>query len=213
MMLRAWNLALLVSAVALGCDDGGNSIPDFDGGTGSGGNGGGGTAGLPGGGGGTGPGTGGSGPGTGGGGPGMGGTGGGEVVCDPPPPLPTCQGVQFAPCEDRVGSNGATLLVGTVLTPDTALCNGQVLIDRNSQRIVCVGEDCSGEALAAQATVVCADVITPGIINGHDHASYGTLPPWDYDGPLFEHRYDWNEAVADDLYDARFDSQHPVAMR
>ncbi len=130
------------------------------------------------------------------------------------PPQTDCVGVDFAPCQPKTGNNGATLLMGTVITPDHVLCNGQVLIDRNSEHIVCVAEDCSTEALAANATVICADVIAPGLIDSHNHMSYNTLPPWQHPGKLYEHRDEWRHDPDFNAYDARLSSSDaPVADR
>jgi len=125
-----------------------------------------------------------------------------------------CEGVEFAPCTPQEGSNGATLIMGTVITPDHILCNGQVLISRDSEHIVCVAEDCSGEDLAAQATVVCSDVVMPGMIDSHNHMTYNTLPLWRHPGKLYEHRDEWRRDPAFNAYDARLDnSEEPVADR
>ena len=64
-------------------------------------------------------------------------------MCDPLPPLPTCDPGALAACQPREGNNGATLLKGTVITPDEVLCSGEVLFDRTGQRILCVGESCA----------------------------------------------------------------------
>ncbi len=142
------------------------------------------------------------------------GDGGADAADGYVPPQTDCEGVDFVDCTPREGSNGATLLVGTVITPDHVLCNGQVLISRDSEHIECVAEDCSGEALAANATVICADVITPGLIDSHNHMTYNTLPPWHHPGKLYEHRDEWRNDPDFNAYDARLSSgDAPVADR
>lgn len=149
-----------------------------------------------------------------GGGAGSGGQGGsGGMMCPPPDPVPTCEGVQLAACTPRQGSNGATLIQGTVLTPEGPLCNGQILFDRESRQITCVGEDCSGDPMAAQATVICGDLVLPGMIDPHNHMSYNTLPPFDAMGRLYSNRGQWNRDVAEALYDARPDNGDKIAAR
>ena len=136
-------------------------------------------------------------------------------TCPPPEPLPTCDGVAFSPCTPTAGSNGATRLRGTILTltPDRVICDGEVLFDRESGVIACVSDDCSAEPTAAGATVICADIVIPGMINAHDHMSYNTLPRWEHDGPTYRNRSQWSGHVAGDLYDARPESTDPVAAR
>ena len=147
------------------------------------------------------------------GGENTGGSTGGSVACGDPDPAATCEGLQPRPCTPSVGTNGATLLHGTVVTPDNVICDGDVLIDKASQHILCVGPDCSGEAQAAQASVICGDLILPGLIDPHDHMSYNTLPRWHHEGPTFGDRGQWSGAVAGDMYDAMMEPTDPIASR
>jgi cytosine/adenosine deaminase-related metal-dependent hydrolase len=148
---------------------------------------------------------------------GTGGVGGGEggmggEPCDAEPPQTTCEG-PFEPCEARVGSNGATLVRGTVISPDQIWCDGAVLFDRDSGHIACRGDDCDAHALAAEATVVCTDIVMPGIIDPHNHMSYNTLPRWESDGALFDNRSQWGGIIGRQMYDARPGTTDPVAAR
>ncbi len=194
----------LAGLLALGCaarDDGsGSAGPVVDAGPGGGGAGGSGP--IP---------TGGDGQGgQGQGGQGQGGDGPG---CDGEPAPATCEGLSPRACTPRDGSNGATLVRGTVVSPDEVICDGEVLFDRNSRKILCVGADCSGEPLAAGASVVCGDLVMPGIINPHDHMSYNTLPRWQHEGPTFTARGQWSGAVGDEMYDALMEPDDPIASR
>ncbi len=106
-----------------------------------------------------------------------------EVVCSTPPPL--ASGV----CE--VESGGAkTLIVGTVLTPGRIYRGGQLLVD-DQGAIACVGCNCA--TLAAGATVVrCPQgVISPGLINTHEHISFAQNDPYNDTGERYEHRHHW----------------------
>ena len=140
-----------------------------------------------------------------------GGSGGGMCPGEPPPAV--CAGLQPRPCTPRVGANGAALLRGTIVTPDEVICDGEVLVDRVDGRIVCVGEDCSGAQQAAQASVVCLDLVLPGLIDPHNHMSYNTLPRWQHAGPTFANRGQWNGPVGDEMYDALFEPTDPIAAR
>lgn len=122
--------------------------------------------------------------------------------CGPPPPITDCTGVAFRPCEPRPGQNGAALLRGTVISGDAVVCDGEVLVDRSTGLIECVGEDCAGHPAASEAAVICADVVLPGLIDPHNHMSYNTLPRWRH-REHFRHRDDWRGPLGDDMYDAR----------
>jgi hypothetical protein len=149
----------------------------------------------------------------GGSGGGMGGAGGSGGACNPAEPEADCAGVAFAPCEPRVGTNGATLVRGTIVTPDRVICDGAVLFDRDSHKIACVNDQCDDQALARDASVVCADVVLPGLINPHDHMSYNTLPRWQHPGHLFTNHNQWDTQLAREIYGARPPADDPVAGR
>ncbi len=152
--------------------------------------------------------------GNGSGGNGSGGNGnGGTSDCSGDAPPATCEGLQPRPCTPRIGTNGATLVRGTVVTPDDVICDGEVLFDRNTHKIACVGQDCSGEPLAAQASVVCGDLVMPGIVDPHDHMSYNTLPRWQHEGPTYTARGQWGGDVGDEMYDALMEPTDDIAAR
>src|SRR5437867_1246742 len=85
-----------------------------------------------------------------------------EVTCAMLPPATS------GACDVTAG--GATKLIeGNVLTPDTVYRGGQVAVDGTGM-ITCVGCNC---AQGGETTIVCADaVISPGLINTHDHITY-----------------------------------------
>ncbi len=204
----------VLGVLTFGCvsrDDGGGSTgPGADAGPGGGGSGGSGpipTGGEANGGNGQG------GNGQGGNGQGGNGQGGNGQACDGEAPPATCEGLSPRPCTPRAGSNGATLVRGTVVSPDEVICDGEVLFDRASRKILCVGEDCSASPQAAAATVVCGDLVLPGIINPHDHMSYNTLPRWQHEGPTFTARGQWSGAVGDEMYDALMEPDDSIASR
>ncbi len=127
-------------------------------------------------------------------------------TCDPIAP-------ESAPGEDDVcavqkGSGSGVLYVGEVLQPGKVIANGQVLVD-DTGTISCVGCDCAAKAEGA-TKVICPDaVISPGLINAHDHGGWvngaPAVPSQHYvkkaggafTGPpdpaalRFEHRNDW----------------------
>jgi cytosine/adenosine deaminase-related metal-dependent hydrolase len=95
-------------------------------------------------------------------------------------------------CDTTAGSSKAIRLVGTVLAPQEVLHGGEVLIDDKGM-IACVGCDCSNAPGAAQAsTVTCANgVISPGLINSHDHITYANNAPYDTGTTRYDHRHEW----------------------
>ena len=109
------------------------------------------------------------------------------VVCDAAPLVPPAEGT----CEiSKPGSNGL-LIRGTVLAPDTVYENGAVLVDNGT--IVCVGCDCLDHPAAGEATeLACADgVVSPGLINPHDHIAFAKNKPIGAGVDRYEHRHDW----------------------
>lgn len=98
-------------------------------------------------------------------------------------------------CEMTAG-DGNTLITGDVLTPGEVFRGGQVLVGTDGA-IACVGCDCSGEAAASGATlVVCPDgVVSPGLINAHDHITFDRAPPFSATPERYEHRHDWRGPV------------------
>ena len=85
------------------------------------------------------------------------------------------------------------LLHGLLLTPTGIIEDGQVLVIGNE--IVCVGADCTGDADASNATwVATGGVISPGLIDAHNHLIYNFLPEWvPPGGTIFRNRYQWSE--------------------
>lgn len=117
-------------------------------------------------------------------------TGGQTVVVECGDLVPPAQGT----CEvTSVGTSGV-ILRGDVLGAGTTLHGGSVFVDGHGV-IACVDCDCSGVLGAADASVVtCADaVISPGLINPHDHITYANNEPIGNGVDRYEHRHDWRE--------------------
>jgi cytosine/adenosine deaminase-related metal-dependent hydrolase len=87
----------------------------------------------------------------------------------------------------RTGTAGL-LLRGTVLTP-TGPLDGEVLVVGN--QITCVAADCSSASGASAATVIATNgVISPGLIDAHNHTAYNWLGEW-VPPMLYTDRYMW----------------------
>ena len=173
-----WVGALCVGVVSVGCgdDDGRRPVPDggvdlgmlADGG-----------------------------PGDGGGGDGGSGDGG---MPDAGPVVTTCPGASLPSnpdgrCAVTPGSS-ALLVTADVLRPGEVLRGGQVLVAAGGT-IECVGCDCSASASAAGATaVVCPDaVLSPGLVNAHDHLTFTQNAPYTRTDERYEQRHDWRRGL------------------
>lgn len=96
------------------------------------------------------------------------------------------------------GSDGL-LLHGLVLTVDGPMENGQVLV--SGRDIVCVATDCTDDPAASNARwIATGGIISPGLIDAHNHLPYNFLPEWEPPGgTLYENRYVWAD---DPTYEA-----------
>lgn len=90
------------------------------------------------------------------------------------------------------------LIRGTVLAPEQTFRRGQVLID-GAGLIACVGCDCASAEGAADASIVdCPEgVISPGLINAHDHIGFANNPPYVAPDPTvrYDHRHEWRKGA------------------
>lgn len=139
--------------------------------------------------------------------------GGAGRECGEGEPVPDCSDTVFVDCTPTEGTNGATIIRGTIVTPDRVICDGEILFSREDQRILCLGESCADNPLAADASVICSDLVLPGLIDPHNHMSFNTLPPWRHGQRLFNNRGEWRNEIGGDLYDARPPRGDPVAAR
>ncbi|MBM4352897.1 MAG: amidohydrolase family protein, partial [Deltaproteobacteria bacterium] len=64
-------------------------------------------------------------------------------------------------------------------------------------RILCVGCDCADRPEAVGATVLSCpkSVVSPGLINAHDHITYTQNSPSDWGDERFDHRHDWRLGI------------------
>lgn len=94
-------------------------------------------------------------------------------------------------CSPRSGDPNLIRLRGTVFTGDVLLPDAEVFTSAVTGQVLCVSTDCSSAPGAAEATILCTDgIITPGLINPHDHGTYNHLPRWKHT-QKFNNRYQW----------------------
>ena len=106
------------------------------------------------------------------------------------------EGPALPDCTAQDGTDGLVALSGVVLSLDGPVA-GVVQWDPSTGIIECVGEDCD----VSNSTLVCSEgVISPGLIDAHDHMQYNALKPWQHE-QLFENRYHWQSNGA--YYDYR----------
>jgi len=95
-------------------------------------------------------------------------------------------GPKLPDCTPQPGSGDAVALSGVVLTPQGPQ-GGLVVYRRSTGLIECIGDQCATD----DAEVVCTEgVISPGLIDAHNHMQYNVLQPWRHT-ELFDDRYDW----------------------
>lgn len=124
----------------------------------------------------------------------------GTLPKNPPPKVTECSRPALTPpssglCTVKAGTKGV-ILRGSILAPNEVLHRGEVLVD-DKGIIACTSCDCSASANYADATVVeCADgVISPGLINPHDHITYANNAPVGHGTERYEHRNEWRKGI------------------
>lgn len=124
---------------------------------------------------------------------------GGEVI-EPGEDLVICGELPQSSTEfcTVLEGNSSLLIRGTILGADKIYQGGEVLIGTNG-RIICVGCDCSSSPEADLATVVTcpSGVVSPGIINAHDHLTFDQNHPANWGDERYEHRHDWRKGLRD----------------
>ena len=112
------------------------------------------------------------------------------------PTVQTCSNKLAAPstgtCKVTKGSGTAVLYAGTLLAPNRVYVNGHMLV--SGGKIVYVGCDASKETGFDKATKLeCPKgVISPGLINTHDHSGwtrYAPVPSTE----RYDHRHEWRK--------------------
>jgi hypothetical protein len=95
----------------------------------------------------------------------------------------------------KKGSAGL-VIQGRILGASGAT-DGEVFVDA-SGKIACVGATCSATAGYANASVLACGggVVSPGLINAHDHTEYATRGPVTHGQTRWEHRNGWRTGAA-----------------
>jgi len=116
------------------------------------------------------------------------------------PPYEDCPNPLIPPPQSgscNISGTGAFILIrGDVLKERKILHNGEVLIDGQGF-IRCAGCDCSKEAGYDSAVRLdCAyGLVSPGLINPHDHITYTGNYPVRITNERYEHRHQWRKGL------------------
>ncbi len=134
-----------------------------------------------------------------------------EEVCqqlDPP------SGDQL--CTVQMGSSGELLLIGDILGPDKRYENGGVLIDRTSEpgTISCTGCNCADQATNPTVISCPEGVISPSLINPHDHLGWAKYGPISTGETRYNHRHEWRTGArgADEINTPSSDYSRPALL-
>jgi len=121
-----------------------------------------------------------------------------SVVSPPTPPTTKCP-KSLPPAASGtcgvVAGSAVRVIRGTVIAPDQVFAGGEIVIDAQG-KIACVGCDCtSTEGYAGATTLECADgVISPGLINTHDHITFAHNAPKSH-AAKYDHRHEWRKGL------------------
>jgi cytosine/adenosine deaminase-related metal-dependent hydrolase len=109
-------------------------------------------------------------------------------------------------CNVTKAGTAGMLVTGRLLTPTEPL-DGEVLID-GTGTIICVAKSCATApdyvddaakykaAYDAATQLTCNDsVISPGLVNPHDHITFANTPPIPHGTERYEHRHDWRKGI------------------
>ncbi|MBN9164303.1 MAG: amidohydrolase family protein [Myxococcales bacterium] len=97
-------------------------------------------------------------------------------------------------CKVSTPGDAGKVIKATLLLPESVVEGGEVFIDKTGV-IACAAKSCSSTAGYASATKIdCTDaVVSPGLINPHDHISFANNPPHKPTQERYEHRHDWRK--------------------
>jgi hypothetical protein len=115
-------------------------------------------------------------------------------------------------CSVTKKGTAGLLLKGRVLAPSGPI-DGEVLVAAAGS-ITCADVSCASGAGYADATVVtCADaVISPGLVNGHDHTEYNAHPPLTHGTTRWQHRNGWRTGAGGEMALPKYSSTSDVNL-
>ena len=117
----------------------------------------------------------------------------GACVSDDTPEVEVCGTLTIANPADvceRTGSGSKIVLRGDVLGLTKTYEGGSVVIENG--QITYVG--CEPTGIEDATVITCpTSVISPGLLNGHEHLTYSNNKPGDWGTDRFDHRHNWRK--------------------
>ncbi len=107
--------------------------------------------------------------------------------CNNPLPNPPLD----SPCEVKASNSKDLLIQADIITPQGIMKRGQVAI--SGGKITCVGCNCATKVPNATKIICKNAVLSPGLINPHDHINWTLQYPKKHGNERFEHRHDWRK--------------------
>lgn len=97
-------------------------------------------------------------------------------------------------CTRHPGGAPGWMIVGRLLGPSGIIENGQLLVAADG-KIACVGCDCAASAEDVTVLDCPGAVVSPALINAHDHIGFTETPPTPAADPAerFDHRHEWRK--------------------
>jgi len=98
-------------------------------------------------------------------------------------------------CDLTPGTTAEILLRGTLILPDQALEGAELLVTNGI--IACAGCDCASLPGYSSATILSCGtaVISPGLINAHDHITFTESDPIPHGTTRYNHRHEWRKGL------------------
>ena len=117
----------------------------------------------------------------------------GACVSEDAPEIEKCGTLTIANPADvceRTGNGAKIVLRGDVLGLTKTYEGGSVVVEDG--KITYVG--CNPEGIEDATVITCpTSVISPGMMNGHEHLTYSNGTPGDWKTDRFDHRHDWRK--------------------
>ncbi|MCB9641030.1 MAG: amidohydrolase family protein [Myxococcales bacterium] len=96
-----------------------------------------------------------------------------------------------ASCQITKGSGTNMWIVGDLLTPDGVKEGWHLVVEGG--KITCVAADCASKAPQGAHKLDCTNVVvSPGLINAHEHMNWSLGVPGAY-SPVYDHRHEWRK--------------------
>ena len=116
-----------------------------------------------------------------------------DAACHITPEIVVCTRDLPAGDHCEIHGDGSTIILqGDVLALDKTYQNGMVAVDSTTGRITYAGCGTDYHTNGNETVISCGNaVISPGLVNGHEHLTYSNAAPASWGVERFNHRHDW----------------------